>query len=919
MTETSKAEPYHFKGRIIPSNWDFQNTITDVSGFHYVWYPASKDDVATAIDLSKSQRTFVRSGRQVAKQDEVAENGADMVVINLSELTNVTIEGNKVVAEAAATSEDIVEHLVKHRLVLPLSDDPLKSIASNILNESISCLTRSLGPLSDYISAIDAVKPDGTPITFKDSTGVSCLTLCQESKSIVTEITFAAVPAQNLWMKRFSIPYPGNDEFLRLAQGLFLGSKVPDNCDLVLDFHSGSHLIPIVRITAFGVAQKGESELMELLLTVVSNLPAVSSVISNLPAGHAPEILYGSDILKVIVDAGQGTSLDPTIYSERLFWLESTDQNRADFINQYVNYIHSGASDGENEASKLRRDTQISARLQINRNNALEVTGYAYAPKKLTYTTPHNLAAVRIDTPLHEGILQAQHLPVPTPSEPIPNFKGDIFQPGKPGYLSRTKVYATSSYPAENFTPLMVAYPRDVEDIAAAIAFARSKNLHIVARSGGHQYSGKSSGGSNTIVLSMDAFDQLSISENIVNIGPAVLLTTLADSFNQAEITIPHGECPKVAIGGHAQTGGYGHLVRNFGLALDFVEAFNIVLADGRLRTVNRPARDSVPSSEEEKLNREIFWGVLGGNAGSFGIVTNYTFNCIKDGDYKNSYGYAANRQYKKIRFQKLMALVQRLSQGVEAGTLSEDIDLMITVQSTRILFFPIILAEVVSKNLLVENKEVIKDEILQSIDEAFSSDQSIWELPQYPEYEKKSLSELSNSFVRRFPSTTLDGREFRYPYKKRINCTAKALTDDFIQQFIGIADEVLMETEGVKLVFQMLLGGGAYQNTERREATSIPHRDYVFCFVFDLFYREGFEEDAEKLQDRMQAVVDQHFSENQEQRVFWGSFGDTNISNNEIRRMYYDSEERYARLQQLKQALDPNDIFHTTLTVQLP
>jgi hypothetical protein len=68
-----------------------------------------------------------------------------------------------------------------------------------------------------------------------------------------------------------------------------------------------------------------------------------------------------------------------------------------------------------------------------------------------------------------------------------------------------------------------------------------------------------------------------------------------------------------------------------------------------------------------------------------------------------------------------------------------------------------------------------------------------------------------------------------------------------------------------------------------------------------------------------MQSVVDQHFSSNQEQRVFWGSFGDTDISKNEIRQMYYDSEEQYARLQQLKQRVDPNDIFHTTLTVQLP
>jgi FAD/FMN-containing dehydrogenase len=916
MAGTSKAKTDPFKGRVIPSKWDFQNTITDVSGSHDVWYPASKDDVATAIDLSKNQKTFVRSGKQVARQDEV--DGSDGVVINLSELVNVTIDGNKVVVEAAATPEDIVEHLTEHKLALPLSDDPLKSIASNVLNESVSYLTRSLGPLPDYISEIKAVKPDGTPIAFPASTGVSCLAQFQESKGVITEVTFEAVPAQSLWMQRFSFPYPGYDEFLRLSQGLFLGSDIPENCDLVLDFYSGSHLMPIVRITALGVAEKGESELKELVATVVSNLPSVAAVISDLPSGRAPELLTGSDVLEAIAGKGQGAGLDPTIYSEKLHSIEASGQDRAAFIVEYVDDVHSGVSYRENGEGKLHRDLQISARLQINRDNALEVTGYAYTPRLIESSTSTILLAApaaRTETPLHEVVPQTPPLSLPAPSGPIPNFKGDVFEPEELGYLSRTKVYATTSYP-EKELPLMVAYPRDIEDIKAAIAYARSNKLHIVARSGGHQYSGKSSGDSKTIVLSMDAFDHLSVSGNIAKVGPAILLTVLAERFKQEGITIPHGECPKVAIGGHAQTGGYGHLVRNFGLALDHVEAFDIVLADGNIRTVTRPAHDSLPSSAQDELDREIFWGVLGGNAGSFGIVTNYTFKCIEDTDYPNSYGYTTTRKYEKSRFQKLMKLVQAMSKGIEDGTLTADIDFMMTVESSKIPFLPVMLVEAVDTNFDGEDTGSIKNQILQSIIDAASSEQANWEKS---EYRKRSLSSLSDSFVRRFPATTLDGREFQFPYKKRINCTTNALTDDFIQQFVNMVDKVVMETKGVKLVFQMLMGGGAYQNTERRQATSIPHRDYVFCFIFDLFYRKGYEETAVDLQQKMQIIVDKHFSGNQEQRVFWGSFGDTDISKNEVRQMYYDSEEQYERLQKLKQLVDPNDIFHTTLTVQLP
>jgi FAD/FMN-containing dehydrogenase len=68
-----------------------------------------------------------------------------------------------------------------------------------------------------------------------------------------------------------------------------------------------------------------------------------------------------------------------------------------------------------------------------------------------------------------------------------------------------------------------------------------------------------------------------------------------------------------------------------------------------------------------------------------------------------------------------------------------------------------------------------------------------------------------------------------------------------------------------------------------------------------------------------MQALIDEHFSKGQELRMFWGSFGDTDISKQEIRSKYYDNEEQYAKLQELKAKVDPNDLFHTEFTVKLP
>ena len=42
-------------------------------------------------------------------------------------------------------------------------------------------------------------------------------------------------------------------------------------------------------------------------------------------------------------------------------------------------------------------------------------------------------------------------------------------------------------------------------------------------------------------------------------------------------------------------------------------------------------------------------------------------------------------------------------------------------------------------------------------------------------------------------------------------------------------------------------------------------------------------------------------------------------MSREEVVRMFYDDEAQYKKLQEMKEKIDPNDIFHTNLTVKLP
>jgi hypothetical protein len=336
--------------------------------------------------------------------------------------------------------------------------------------------------------------------------------------------------------------------------------------------------------------------------------------------------------------------------------------------------------------------------------------------------------------------------------------------------------------------------------------------------------------------------------------------------------------------------------------------AFTIVLADGSERRVQRQNDSSNPD------NDELFWGVLGGNAGAFGIVTNYEIKCIKDDN--KSYGCNIDLWYEKELYLTLMKEVQKWTIGVEEGVLPGNIDFMMTVESryNYAPAYPIIKVELVS----TDKHDLKGMAVLQSV---INGCKTMYALTSCTFVEgDKPLSELSDSFVRRYPQTTWCGREFKYPYKKRINVTTKSLTDDFIKNLADLLDKVVMQTKGVYLVFQMLIGGGELKYSKHRPETSIPRRDFVYCLIFDLFYEEGFISVAINLQDELQGIVDTYFSPGQEQRLFWGSFGDdTDIKNpnNLVRNYYYDDSDSYQKLQNLKKKVDAGDLFHTSLTVK--
>ncbi len=908
MKKSSKKISIDFKGQIVMSKLNPKLDRSDIKGNHQIWYPKSSRDVSNAIKILNDKKLHVRSGIQVVTNDII--DGENDFVLNLTELVKIQVKNRTIKVEPGVKSRKVADVLIKNNLIIPISDNEHKSIVSNLIFEEPSYLIRTLGSLSDYVQNIKSVKrSNGEHVNFRKIKGISSLEQSMVIDNIITQITFNAVPADSLWMYRKTLFYASMKQIQTIANEIFTNNFAP-NIDIIFEVYNGQFNIPQVRISLFGNSQKGKQAAIKYINALLEKN------VKNKESDIFKETAKGTEVINVMQLSETGPSYDEVIDTKRFSHTCSTIDEFSIFMKEHSATIHDGVAFSPNGLGKINKNEYVTSRIQLNKENQIQILYYVhsvndkieqplFSRKKTNY-----LRSSFADKKLDKSI--ASYL---SKSKLIPNFKGLLYTKKDLGYEQSSEQYASSSYDIALTKPFLIAYPIDEEDIMLVIKFAKKKGKKLVVRSGGHQYSGKSSGGKNTIMLSLDAFNKIRIIGNHAEIGPAVKLSKLACRLNNVNAIVPHGECPYVAIGGHAQTGGYGHFLRSFGILIDYIESFDIILANCKKITIIRPRLNS----SIKTFNDRMFWAVLGGNAGSFGVITKFKIRLIQNSKFKNSYGFSISRKYRKSLFSDLMYEVLKWTKRVELKNLPPNMDFMMTVASSGRMPFPPLLVELVHTNLprkRVEGSNAPKE--FKSVVSKAKKGANWWE-QRFKKEGYEDLSLLSDSFVRRWPSTTLDGREFRNPYKKRVNCTTKSLSKDFVDAFVDIIDRVINKERGIQLIFQISIGGGQYNTSRHSKVSSIPHRDYTFCFVFDLFYKEGYEQKAITLQNRMQKLIDSHYNDGNELRVFWGSFGDTNISEKKIREMYYPDVNTYKKLQHIKQEVDSEDLFHTSLTVELP
>ncbi|XP_010519046.1 PREDICTED: reticuline oxidase-like protein [Tarenaya hassleriana] len=192
------------------------------------------------------------------------------------------------------------------------------------------------------------------------------------------------------------------------------------------------------------------------------------------------------------------------------------------------------------------------------------------------------------------------------------------FAPALNAYIRNARFNTSTS-----LKPTVLILPRVYPHVQAAVVCARTLNLRLKIRSGGHDYDGLSYTSAAPFVV-LDLSNLRNITVDAAEDGGSAWVeagATIGELYYQiwkkSEIHgFPAGVCPTVGIGGHISGGGYGNMIRRFGLTVDYVVDARIVSVDGRIL-------------DRKAMGEDLFWAIRGGGGGSFAVVLAFKIKLV--------------------------------------------------------------------------------------------------------------------------------------------------------------------------------------------------------------------------------------------------------------------------------------------------
>jgi FAD binding domain len=503
----------------------------------------------------------------------------------------------------------------------------------------------------------------------------------------------------------------------------------------------------------------------------------------------------------------------------------------------------------------------------------------------------------------------------------INGVTGSQFAPGTKAYDDHKYQYASSSYETEKrMDPALIISPNNKNDIAVALAYAKSQNIAVAIRTGGHQYSGASSTKAPNIQLDLKktfrgdgdrSFFETADGKAFVRTSVSWNLGAFNAFLKTHKVFVPHGQCVNVHLGGHVQTGGYGQLGRSFGLFGDHVLSLEVVDHEGNIKEVTRNS------------DKELFYALLGGSPGNLCVITHFTIEVHRDQDFQGSRGLRSLYWYNTKTLENLLKILVEMSDN-ENFPRNYDFCVSVLSSSFQILdLFP----EIDGK-MKEEHPELYGDDglpfwprmIVVYAQWVPFAKTDVCDMAWFDRIRKGSLFDLPSQ-VKPMSDLTSDWifrnvREFKHPYIKRTH-TTKSTTlaaSGWASWVTKRIDAIVAPDDNscyISAQLQCFGGKNSMFFRNKDNGTSFSWRDSSIVCTLDCFY-DGPEAKKEAIEwhkiNDDEGIGPKGIFSKEDRRVLWGSYGDFDLDASWS--YYYEDRAKYDRLRKIRSAADPDGIF---------
>jgi FAD/FMN-containing dehydrogenase len=188
--------------------------------------------------------------------------------------------------------------------------------------------------------------------------------------------------------------------------------------------------------------------------------------------------------------------------------------------------------------------------------------------------------------------------------------KGQVVLPSDPNYDEVRKIWNAMI----DRRPAVIVRCAKADDIPHALELARLNGLEVSIRGAGHNIAGNAlCEGGLMIDLSTMKNVRVDATNRRAFVEPGATLADFDEAVQKHGLATPMGINSTTGVSGLTLGGGFGWLTRKYGMTVDNLVSAEVIIADGK----------KIRASENE--NADLFWAIRGGG-GNFGIVTQFEF-----------------------------------------------------------------------------------------------------------------------------------------------------------------------------------------------------------------------------------------------------------------------------------------------------